>query len=264
MLPECTHTGPGSHECICHPGYDSKDNGTNYAAIAECDSNPCQNNATCVRRDQEMKLEAALLHLDESRVAHDEAEEVAAKEEVRLIEAAAHADVEGIDHEEHLGLKLSVSNRVQQRLLFQHQRELRPPSKPLFLFPTHHPCKDKFSLCIKIQQWAATTTRSDHTARIGVPNTREQCGVQGCVPFLISHQVRVPIFVSPLLACAKQRGRCQSSQCPARYPILYRSRPSHRRPAEPGTCMERRVCRRAARRDTTRGVPVLERGPWAW
>lgn len=201
MLPECTHTGPGSHECICHPGYDSKDNGTNYAAIAECDSNPCQNNATCVRRDQEMKLEAALLHLDESRVAHDEAEEVAAKEEVRLIEAAAHADVEGIDHEEHLGLKLSVSNRVQQRLLFQHQRELRPPSKPLFLFPTHHPCKDKFSLCIKIQQWAATTTRSDHTARIGVPNTREQCGVQGCVPFLISHQVRVPIFVSPLLAC---------------------------------------------------------------
>ena len=263
MLPECTHTGPGSHECICHPGYDSKDNGTNYAAIAECDSNPCQNNATCVRRDQEMKLEAALLHLDESRVAHDEAEEVAAKEEVRLIEAAAHADVEGIDHEEHLGLKLSVSNRVQQRLLFQHQRELRPPSKPLFLFPTHHPCKDKFSLCIKIQQWAATTTRSDHTARIGVPNTREQCGVQGCVPFLISHQVRVPIFVSPLLAC-KTAGSLsvESVSSPISDTVSIATVSSPARGTR--TCMERRVCRRAARRDTTRGVPVLERGPWAW
>ena len=40
--------GAGSHECVCHAGYETADGGKTCTTIQECASSPCMNGSTCV------------------------------------------------------------------------------------------------------------------------------------------------------------------------------------------------------------------------
>jgi len=48
LRAECIFVGAGKHECVCHPGYKTKDGGKTCTSIEECYSWPCQNGSTCV------------------------------------------------------------------------------------------------------------------------------------------------------------------------------------------------------------------------
>jgi len=48
LRAQCVHIGAGSHECVCHPGYETSDGGKSCTTTQECSSSPCMNGSTCV------------------------------------------------------------------------------------------------------------------------------------------------------------------------------------------------------------------------
>jgi len=44
---KCVHIGAGSHECVCHAGYETTESGKTCTNILECASSPCMNSHMC-------------------------------------------------------------------------------------------------------------------------------------------------------------------------------------------------------------------------